>query len=187
MACHTPSLDVEISRHRQGVWAQLSEEVVIELSRQHRCGPGLWRHAITAPVPPSSLPEPCREISTVVGAAPGLGRPTSHASVNPPRQRRVLRCVVSSAGLERHRPASAELSSSHTACTISGTQCFPWLPGAADQPERLPWILPRIRSSSLAPLADLRRPMRRPRSCDCSTRRLRFRPMLGWCWRGGGW
>ena len=30
-------------------------------------------------------------------------------------------------------------------------------------------------------------PVRRPSSCDCWTRRGRFCPVVGWCWRGGGW
>ena len=169
--------------------ALLQEEVaVVESSRQHRCGAGRWLRAVSARVQPLSLLELCRELSTELEASPGFGgRGRSVRPCETPRQRRLLRCVLCATGQSRGSLADDLLPRNETACTISGTQCMPTQTGAADQPERLPWILSRSHSFSLALSADVRRPLGRPSSFNCSIRRLRFRSALGWCWRGGGW
>ena len=183
---HSPAC-VELSRHSQGGNAVAGGAAVVETSRQPWCGPGWWRCAISALVPPLCPIESCREMSTGAEAVPGSGGRGRIASLcEVPRQRRVCRCP-SCAGPGSCGCAEIFIPGNDIPCTISGTQCLPTRRGAADQPERLPWILPRIRISSLARPADVRRPMSRPRSCDCSTWRLRFRLALGWCWRGGGW
>ena len=185
--CHTPSSCVEITRHPPGE-AQLSEgAIVVELFRQYRCGAGWRRRAISAQLPPRVPPGLCREISTEAEAASGYGGGRIARLREVPRQRRVCPCALSCAGPGSCPRAEIYIPGNDIPCTISGTQCLATRRGAADQPERSPWILPRSRSFSLATPTDVRRPLRRPRSCDCSIRRLWFLPALGWCWRGGGW
>ena len=168
--------------------ARLSEgAIVVDLSRQHRCGAGWRRRAISAPLPSRIPLELCREISTEAEAAPGSGDGRMARLCGVLRQRRVCRCALSCVGPGSRACAEIYIPGNDIPCTISGTQCLATRRGAADQPERSPWILPRNRSFSLAPPTDVRRPPRRPRSCDCSTRRRRFRLATGWCWRDGGW